>query len=173
MKEMLVMSMSHTLLTCQHENFSLLLLPQQETRKCPNADKPITGQDAVQKPLLGYRWTTRKRATPTAWMGQMEQGWQAPTHTRLERAPAGFLKSGLLPGSLLPSTHSNHSSSSYLGHWGCWLELINTTNTHVWEWLCMTQQYSRYQTHRSVVWLVGNASAPAGHRPAHHQPEWP
>lgn len=35
----------------------------------------------------------------------------------------------IAPGSLLPSTHSNHSSSSYLGHWGCWLELINNTNT--------------------------------------------
>lgn len=126
MKEMLVMSMSHTLLTCQHENFSLLLLPQQETRKRPNADKPITGQDAVQKPLLGYRWTTKIRATTTAWTGQMVQGWQAPTHTWLERASAGFLNSGLLPGSLLPSTHSNHSSSSYLGHWG-WNSLTTPT----------------------------------------------
>lgn len=93
MKEMLVTSMSHTSLTCQHENFSLLLLPQQETQKCPNADKPITGQDAVQKPLLGYRWTSRIRATPTAWTGQTEQGWQAPTHMRLEWAPARFLNS--------------------------------------------------------------------------------
>lgn len=78
------MSMSHTSLTCQQENFSLHLLPQQETRKCPNADKPFTGEDAVQKPLLGYRWTLRPRATPAAWTGQMEQGWQALTHTWLE-----------------------------------------------------------------------------------------
>lgn len=68
------MSMSHTSLTCQQENFSLLLLPQQETRKCLNADKPITGQDAVQKALLGHRWMPRIRASPTAWMGQMGQG---------------------------------------------------------------------------------------------------
>lgn len=103
MKEMLVMSMSHTSLTCQHENFSLLLLPEQETWKCLNADKPITGQDAAQKPLLGHRWMPRIRATPTAWTGQMGQGWQAPIHTWLEWAPARFLSSGSLPGSLQPT----------------------------------------------------------------------
>lgn len=164
------MSMSHTSLTCQHENVSLLLLPQ-----CLNTDKPITGQDTVQKPLLGHRWMPRIRATPTAWTGQMGQGWQAPTRTRLERAPAPFLSSGLLRGSLLPSTHSNHSSSSHLGHWGCRLEFFNNTN------MCGTGR--AWQSHAHVTKhtdlgcntssLVGNASAPAGHGPAHHQPEWP
>lgn len=175
MKEMLVTSMSHTSLTCQHENFSLLLLPQQETQKCPNADKPITGQDAVQKPLLGYRWTSRIRATPTAWTGQTEQGWQAPTHTRLERAPARFLNSGLPPGSLLSSTHSNHSSSSYLGHWGCWLEFINNTNTCgtgcAWHSRAHVPEHTDPWCNNSS--LAGNASAPAGHGAAHHQPEQP
>lgn len=63
---MLVMSMSHTLLTCQHENFSLLLLPQQETRKCPDADKAHHWTRCCSETTLGIQMDFQNKSHPNS-----------------------------------------------------------------------------------------------------------